>query len=91
MDCGTDCNETLTDLDKALDGLPENHRRFVHAVVQEPPEVEGSRTLDLFMALKKDARLLSLLELALCISSDDLDQLLFAAEDYYAHAAKGCQ
>lgn len=87
MDCGNDCNETKTNLKLALDDLPEAHLRFIIAIMKEPVEPDGLGAIELLIALRKDARILSLLELAMIISSDDLDQLLFAAEDYYSEAA----
>ncbi|MEL6312469.1 MAG: hypothetical protein AAFU41_16705 [Pseudomonadota bacterium] len=93
MDCGTGCEESTTDLDKALEGLSDNHRKLFHALFKESGETEGLLTIDtidLFVALKKDARLLSLIELAMSIDSDDLDQLVFTAEDYYAQAVVTC-
>ncbi|MEO1019301.1 MAG: hypothetical protein AAFY56_16655 [Pseudomonadota bacterium] len=36
-----------------------------------------------FLAWRREPRISSIVDLAMCIASDDLDQLLFAAEDYY--------
>ena len=79
-------DETLSDLDKALSFVPKDFRQFV-LLMAEAPVGEGSKgPIELFMALRQDARLQSLLELAISIDSDDLDQLLFSAEDYYSDA-----
>lgn len=44
---------------------------------------DGS-TLEDFVAWRKDPRISSLVETARAIDADDLEQLLFAAEDYYS-------
>lgn len=79
-------HETLSDLDGALSDFPEDVRQFVLSMVEALVHDGGIGPVELYAALRQDARLQSLLELAISIDSDDLEQLLFAAEDMYSAA-----
>ncbi|MEM9476041.1 MAG: hypothetical protein AAGA71_12155 [Pseudomonadota bacterium] len=78
------------DLCLALRDLEEPYLRFVRSIAEEAKTPEGSQSIALLMAVKHDHRLSSLVEIAMTVPSDDLDQLLFAAEDFYRQFKLSC-
>jgi len=79
------------DLIARICALGESKVGLVETIVDGLHETEGEDLARSITALLKDPRLASLLELAMRVRSDDLDQLLFAAEDYYSELVLGCR
>lgn len=67
-----------------VDKLDEAKFWVINAIVDELSETGDSEVARSFFAWHNDPRLSSLLDLAIRLCSEDLDQLLFTAEDHYS-------
>ncbi len=72
---------TITKLGELQFGL-------VAAIAEELSDTNDMSIAKSFLAWRRNPRISSLVEMAMNISTDDLDQLLFLAEDYYSHTTK---
>ncbi len=61
---------------------------LIEAFVKEAANVRDYDAMRAFIAWRRNPRVSSLIEMAMAINTDDLDQLVFQAEDYYSNALK---
>lgn len=61
---------------------------LIRAFVKEVSGIRDYEAMRTFVAWRRNPRVSSLVEMAMAIDNDDLDQLLFVAEDHYAVALK---
>ena len=67
------------------------HANLAASFVDEITSLGDPDVIQAFLAWRHDPRISSIVDLAMCIASDDLDQLLFAAEDFYQNAVMQAQ
>ena len=84
MDLGGGDRGDRAALHDLLESLTAEEVRLVRVFTQEVVQIADPDVVAAFLKWRQDARVASLMELACQIADDDLDQLLFRAEDYYS-------